>query len=134
VTLSRSRRVRAGLISAAAGVVLRRALAKSGLPLTLAMAMAMAGTVMLPVPAQAVAAPTPVTIVNALSDGRPVVRLDSDGNPLDAHDGQLLVDGGRYWLIGMAYSCGQEWPGRPTPTVVSTTCGVRAYSSPDLVT
>ena len=83
---------------------------------------------------RAVAATTPVTVVNALGDGRPVVRLDTDGNPLDAHDGQLLVDAGRYWLIGMAYSCGQEWPGRRTPGVVSTTCGVRAYSSPDLVT
>ncbi len=83
---------------------------------------------------RAVAATTPVTVVNALGDGRPVVRLDTDGNPLDAHDGQLLVDTGRYWLIGMAYSCGQEWPGRRTPGVVSTTCGVRAYSSPDLVT
>jgi len=102
--------------------------------LILALVMTTALTLALPVPGPAVAATTPVTIVNALSDGRPVVRLDSDGNPLDAHDGQLIVDAGRYWLIGMAYSCGQEWPGRPTPGVVSTTCGVRAYSSPDLVT
>ena len=109
-----------------------RTLGRMGLIVALVMTAAL--TFALPVLGRAVAATTPVTIVNALSDGRPVLRLDSDGNPLDAHDGQLIVDGGRYWLIGMAYSCGQEWPSRPTPGVVSTTCGVRAYSSPDLVT
>ncbi len=110
----------------------RHRLGKMGLILALVLTTALSLT--LPVQGRAVAATTPVTVVNALSDGRPTVRLDTDGNPLDAHDGQLLVDGGRYWLIGMAYSCGQEWPGRRTPGVVSTTCGVRAYSSPDLVT
>jgi hypothetical protein len=120
------------VMAAVAVLVRRRALGRAGLVLALVAASVLAVT--LPVPSPAEAASTPVTVVNALSDGRPVVRLDSDGNPLDAHDGQLFVDGGRYWLIGMAYSCGQEWPGRLTPGAVSTTCGVRAYSSPDLVT
>jgi hypothetical protein len=41
------------------------------------------------------------TVVNAI-DGQPTAKLDTDGNPIDAHEGSIVFDGGLYWMIGNA--------------------------------
>jgi len=67
------------------------------------------------------------TVVNGDERGA-TIRFDVDGDPVDAHDGELQRFGSRYFLYGTSYDCGFEWqqPGSPF-------CGFRAYSSPDLV-
>jgi hypothetical protein len=87
-------------------------------------------------PATAQPAPPPAgpIVVNDTPDGRPAVRLDTSGNAVDAHDGGLLLVDGRWWLYGSAYSCGHEWQASKTPGFPLRPCGVRAYSSADLVT
>ena len=69
----------------------------------------------------------PVHLVNQDSAGNPLFRFDTDGNALDAHDGQLQRFGNTYYLYGTSYGCGFEWltPGAPF-------CGFVSYSSPDL--
>lgn len=58
-------------------------------------------------------------------------HLDVNGNDLDAHDGEVVIDpaSGLYYLFGTSYGCGFEFGGAGTPY-----CGVGVYSSPDLQT
>jgi len=73
------------------------------------------------------AATTPTaTIVNS-ADGQPVPKLDTAGQPLDAHEGTITYFAGTYWMIGNTYGCGYQWIHEP-----STWCGFRTYTSPDL--
>ncbi|MDO8211073.1 family 43 glycosylhydrolase [Conexibacter sp. CPCC 206217] len=67
------------------------------------------------------------TIVNGDAAGR-TLRFDTDGNAIDAHDGEIQRFGDTYYLYGTSYGCGFAWqtPGSPF-------CGFRVYSSPDLV-
>jgi hypothetical protein len=77
--------------------------------------------------APAAAAPFTPTIVNG-DEGGATIRFDTDGNAIDAHDGEIRRYEGRYWLYGTSYGCGYVRLERPrTPW-----CGYRAYSSPDL--
>jgi hypothetical protein len=71
--------------------------------------------------------PAPTTIVNGDATG-PTLRFDTDGNAIDAHDGEIQRFGNRYVLYGTSYGCGFAWqtPGAPF-------CGFRSYSSTDLV-
>jgi hypothetical protein len=56
-------------------------------------------------------------------------RLDTAGNPIDAHDGGIVRFGDTFYLYGTSYKCGFEW------TAASTTfCGFKVYSSRDLAT
>jgi hypothetical protein len=67
------------------------------------------------------------TIVNGDVDGR-TLRFDTDGNAIDAHDGEIQHFGNTYYLYGTSYGCGFQWQ-----TADSPFCGFRVYSSPDLV-
>jgi hypothetical protein len=88
--------------------------------LTAAVAIALVG------PGHAAAA-TASTLVNFNSSGQQIVRFDTNGNAVDAHDGQLALFGDTYYLYGTSYDCGYRWQ------INSSFCGFKVYSSPDLV-
>ena len=79
--------------------------------------------------AAAPAAPAAVDaqLRNVDATGRQVMRFDTGGNALDAHDGAIAQFGHTYYLYGTSYDCGYQW------TVNDRFCGFKAYSSPDLV-
>jgi len=82
-----------------------------------------------PAPAASDAAAAPaVTIVNADTAGKPIPKVDTAGQPLDAHEGTIVRFVGVYYMIGNTYGCGYQWIKEP-----SAWCGFRTYSSPDLV-
>jgi hypothetical protein len=95
---------------------------KLGIAVFIGLLLALAGTVPLP----ATAAVTS-TITNFDGGGNQTVRFDTRGNAVDAHDGEISVFNGTYYLYGTAYDCGYRWraPGAPF-------CGFKVYSSPDL--
>lgn len=66
------------------------------------------------------------TLTNFDSAGHQLVRFDTDGNAVDAHDGQLARFGDSYYLYGTSYDCGYRWQ------INSRFCGFKVYSSPDL--
>jgi hypothetical protein len=72
-------------------------------------------------------AATASTLVNFNGSGQQIVRFDTNGNAIDAHDGQLARFGDTYYLYGTSYNCGYRW------TINSSFCGFKVYSSPDLV-
>jgi hypothetical protein len=73
------------------------------------------------------AAPYQTTITNTDGAGQ-VVRFDTAGNAVDAHDGDLAFFGGVYYLYGTSYDCGYQLRVDGAPF-----CGFKVYSSPDLV-
>ncbi len=89
---------------------------------------ASAPRVVLPQVTQAGDPVRPVTIDNGAGTGR--VRFDTKGNAIDAHDGEIVQFGNRYYLYGTAYGCGYDRFSRPA----SPFCGFRVYESVDLVT
>ncbi len=68
------------------------------------------------------------TIVNFTSGGSQVVRYDTRGHAIDAHDGEIHRFGTTYYLYGTTYTCGFQWQ-----TSGSLFCGYKSYSSTDLV-
>lgn len=73
--------------------------------------------------------PATVTLVNLDAAGNRLVRFDVDGDPIDAHGGEIRYFEGTYYLYGETYGCGFEWHKlSPSPF-----CGYRVYSSPNLV-
>jgi hypothetical protein len=94
----------------------------------LALAVAFVATIAL-----AMASPEPAsaavtsTLTNFDTAGNQLVRFDTDGNAVDAHDGQLARFGDSYYLYGTSYDCGYRWQ------INSRFCGFKVYSSPDLV-
>ena len=77
--------------------------------------------------APATADPFTPTIVNGDERGA-TIRFDTDGNAIDAHDGEIRRYDGRYWLYGTSYGCGYVRFERP----ITPWCGYKAYSSTDL--
>lgn len=70
----------------------------------------------------------PVKLVNYDAAGAPVVRLDVDGNQMDAHGGEIRMFGGLYYWYAETYGCGFEWQKHaPSPF-----CGFHLYTSPNL--
>ena len=67
-------------------------------------------------------------LLNFDADGHPLVRLDTEGRSIDAHDGEIERFGDLYYLYGTSYGCGFNWQVAGTPF-----CGFRVYSSPDLL-
>jgi hypothetical protein len=65
-------------------------------------------------------------LTNFDAAGNQVMRVDTNGNAIDAHDGAITEFGNTYYLYGTSYDCGYQW------TVNSTFCGFKVYSSPDL--
>ncbi|GAA2355540.1 hypothetical protein Cme02nite_48210 [Catellatospora methionotrophica] len=97
--------------------------------------LARAGALSLLIAAQLLAGPAPqagaahtTTITNFDAAGNQVIRFDTAGNAVDAHDGDLALFGGAYYLYGTSYDCGYRWNGAGSPF-----CGFKVYSSPDLV-
>ncbi|GHJ43137.1 hypothetical protein Cs7R123_04790 [Catellatospora sp. TT07R-123] len=80
------------------------------------------------VAASPAAAAHTTTIVNFDPAGNQVTRYDVGGNAVDAHDGDLALFGGRYYLYGTSYDCGYALSTTGTPF-----CGFKVYSSTDLV-
>jgi Glycosyl hydrolases family 43 len=68
------------------------------------------------------------TIVSGDSHGA-TIRFDTNGNAIDAHDGEIRRFGDRYYLYGTSYGCGYVRFERP----VTPWCGYRSYSSTDMV-
>ena len=67
-------------------------------------------------------------IVNFDSKGRQITRFDSAAAAIDAHDGEIALFDGVYYLYGTSYDCGYEWGNKTSPF-----CGFKCYSSRDLV-
>ena len=67
--------------------------------------------------------------INFNKEGKPIVRLSSSGNALDAHDGEIAYFNGTYYLYGTSYDCGFEWGNKAAPF-----CGFKVYASKDLKT
>jgi hypothetical protein len=86
-----------------------------------------------PTPASPTSAPSTsssaagsTTLTNFTAAGQQVARFDTDGNALDAHDGQIAQFGDTYYLYGTSYNCGYQY------TIDSNFCGFKVYSSQDL--
>jgi hypothetical protein len=75
----------------------------------------------------AAAAPYQTTITNSNAAGQQVTRYDTAGNAVDAHDGDLAVFDGVYYLYGTSYDCGYR-----LQVVGTRFCGFKTYSSTDL--
>lgn len=67
-------------------------------------------------------------LLNFDRDGRQLIRLDSLGNSVDAHDGEIALFDGVYYLYGTSYDCGYQWGNKEAPF-----CGFKVYTSHDLV-
>lgn len=81
--------------------------------------------------AAAAPAEATVTIVSratTLAGTQPVIKVDVNGNAVDAHDGSLKQFGDTFYLYGTAYACGYIWNTTP-----STFCGFKVYTSQDMV-
>lgn len=68
------------------------------------------------------------TLVNFNSKGLQVTRFDAMAAAIDAHDGEIALFEGIYYLYGTSYDCGYEWGNKLAPF-----CGFKSYSSKDLV-
>ena len=69
------------------------------------------------------------TLINFNAKGAQTIRFDNLGEAIDAHDGEIAVFDGVYYLYGTSYGCGFEWGKKDAPF-----CGFKVYSSPDMVT
>lgn len=67
-------------------------------------------------------------VKNFTSDGKQITRFDNLGNAVDAHDGEIALFNGTYYLYGTSYDCGFEWNNKTAPF-----CGFKSYSSRDMV-
>ncbi|MEU4250243.1 family 43 glycosylhydrolase [Amycolatopsis sp. NPDC026612] len=72
--------------------------------------------------------PYTTTVTTFDAQGNQVVRFDTEGNAVDAHDGEIALFGGTYYLYGTSYDCGFAWQATTSPF-----CGFKVYTSPDLV-
>ncbi|MDR0431608.1 MAG: family 43 glycosylhydrolase [Tannerellaceae bacterium] len=70
-----------------------------------------------------------VVIINGTDAGLQVTRFDTKGEAVDAHDGEIALFDGVYYLYGTSYDCGYQWGVEGAPF-----CGFKVYSSKDLMT
>ncbi|HWC78816.1 MAG TPA: family 43 glycosylhydrolase [Pseudonocardiaceae bacterium] len=96
--------------------------------LVLAVVAALAPAILTSTATAAPAAAYATTVTNFDSAGDQLVRFDTHGNAVDAHDGEISLFNGVYYLYGTAYDCGFRWQAAGTPF-----CGFKVYSSTDLV-
>ncbi len=68
-------------------------------------------------------------IRNFDKNGGQIIRFDKAGNAVDAHDGEIALFNGTYYLYGTSYDCGFEWQNNTAPF-----CGFKSYSSKDMIT
>ncbi|GAB3927944.1 family 43 glycosylhydrolase [Mucilaginibacter myungsuensis] len=69
------------------------------------------------------------TVTNLDKDGRQITRFNTVGDAVDAHDGEIALFNGVYYLYGTSYDCGFEWQNKN-----AAFCGFKTYSSTDMVT
>lgn len=62
------------------------------------------------------------------AEGKQITRFDALGNAVDAHDGEIALFNGTYYLYGTSYDCGFEWNNKTAPF-----CGFKTYSSKDMI-
>lgn len=67
------------------------------------------------------------TIKNFGKNGNQLTKFDKLGNAVDAHDGEIALFNGVYYLYGTSYDCGFEWGNKSAPF-----CGFKVYTSTDL--
>ncbi|WP_121808878.1 family 43 glycosylhydrolase [Mucilaginibacter kameinonensis] len=67
------------------------------------------------------------SITNFDKNGKQITKFDNLGNAVDAHDGEIALFNGVYYLYGTSYDCGFEWGNKTAPF-----CGFKTYSSTDL--
>jgi len=67
-------------------------------------------------------------VTNFSPEGKQLTRFDNLGNAVDAHDGEIALFNGTYYLYGTSYDCGFEWNNKTAPF-----CGFKTYSSKDMV-
>lgn len=67
------------------------------------------------------------SIKNFDKNGKQITKFDNLGNAVDAHDGEIALFNGVYYLYGTSYDCGFEWGNKSAPF-----CGFKTYSSTDL--
>ena len=75
-----------------------------------------------------IAKAAPLVITNFDTQGNQVIRYNNVGDAVDAHDGEIALFNGTYYLYGTSYDCGFEWGNKNAPF-----CGFKTYSSPDMV-
>ncbi len=68
-------------------------------------------------------------VKNFTPEGKQITKFDNSGNAVDAHDGEIALFNGTYYLYGTSYDCGFEWQNQTAPF-----CGFKSYSSKDMVT
>jgi hypothetical protein len=68
------------------------------------------------------------TVANFDKDGHQITRFSTVGDAIDAHDGEIALFNGVYYLYGTSYDCGFEWGKKNAPF-----CGFKSYSSTDMV-
>jgi hypothetical protein len=56
------------------------------------------------------------------------IRFSDMGDAIDAHDGEIALFNGVYYLYGTSYDCGFEWGNKRAPF-----CGFKTYSSTDMI-
>ena len=68
-------------------------------------------------------------VKNFTPEGKQITRFDALGNAVDAHDGEIALFNGTFYLYGTSYDCGFEWNNKTAPF-----CGFKSYSSKDMIT
>ncbi|SEA49262.1 family 43 glycosylhydrolase [Pedobacter hartonius] len=68
------------------------------------------------------------TFTNFNEKGEQVTRFSCAGEAIDAHDGEIALFDGMYYLYGTSYDCGFQWGKKDAPF-----CGFKVYSSRDMV-
>jgi hypothetical protein len=69
-----------------------------------------------------------LVITNFDKQGNQVIRYSNVGDAIDAHDGEIALFNGTYYLYGTSYDCGFEWGNKNAPF-----CGFKAYTSKDML-
>jgi hypothetical protein len=69
-----------------------------------------------------------LVIANFDKQGNQVIRYSNVGDAIDAHDGEIALFNGTYYLYGTSYDCGFEWGNKNAPF-----CGFKAYTSKDML-
>jgi hypothetical protein len=70
---------------------------------------------------------TNLAITNFDKQGNQIIRYSNVGDAIDAHDGEIALFNGTYYLYGTSYDCGFEWGNKNAPF-----CGFKVYSSIDM--
>ncbi|MBL4678993.1 MAG: family 43 glycosylhydrolase [Mucilaginibacter sp.] len=86
-------------------------------------------TASIKVSAQTKRKPSDIVITNFDKQGNQVIRYIKVGDAIDAHDGEIALFNGSYYLYGTSYDCGFEWQNKN-----AAFCGFKVYTSKDMQT